>query len=341
MEELLRLRRKRALVLSIGGGGDAASAYLVYSWLKMLRSRPVLGGVVWERFSVDPVPGPIALGELSPVEPLGRGLGWIYPGTVALREGRVVRPQLARVVGLAGGRGLALDLWLGPVELAKGLELLAAELGAEAVVGVDVGGDVLAKGDEGGLWSPLADQVMLACLARLEEGGLRSVLAIHGLGADGELPADYLVHRLGEVASRGAYLGAVGMGREGASRLQEAVDKVVTEASALTLAAFRGEEGARSLRGGTRRAGLSIISSLTFFVDPAGLAEASPMAKAVWSAQSLEEANERLHELGVYTELDLERDMYRLLKERGRVTRRDVLALKREGVERLRRGRGL
>ncbi|MEM4699896.1 MAG: DUF1152 domain-containing protein, partial [Candidatus Nezhaarchaeales archaeon] len=221
------------------------------------------------------------------------------------------------------------------------LECLAAEREVDAVIGVDVGGDVLATGSEGGLWSPLADQVMLACLARLERAGVRSMLAVHGLGVDGELPVDYLVLRLGEVASRGAYLGALGMGPEGASRLQEAVDRVVTEASALALAAFRGEGGTRALRRGTRRARLSIVSSLTFFIDPAGLAELSPMAKAVSSAASLEEANDRLHELGIYTELDLERDLYELLKEGGRVTKRDVLMLKREGVRRLREGRAL
>lgn len=341
MEELLKLKRQRVLVVGIGGGGDVASAYLVYSWLKMLRSRPALGGVVWERFWVDPVPGPVALSELDPVEPAGRGLGWVSSRTVARRGGRLVRPQLARVAGLAGGRGLAIDLWLGPRELGRELARLAAELEVSAVIGVDVGGDVLAVGTEEGLWSPLADQVMLACLAELEGEGVRSMLAIHGLGVDGELPTDYLVHRLGVVASRGAYLGALGMGPEGASRLQEAVDRVVTEAGALALAAFRGEEGARALRRATRRARLSIVSSLTFLVDPAGLAELSPMAKAVSSAASLEEANDRLHELGVYTELDLERGMYKLLREGGRVTRRDVLALKREGVRRLREGRGL
>ncbi|MCX8204432.1 MAG: DUF1152 domain-containing protein [Candidatus Nezhaarchaeota archaeon] len=341
MEELRKLRRQRVLVLGIGGGGDVASAYLVYSWLKMLRAKPTIGGVVWERFPVDPVPGPIALRELSPLEPLDRGLGWASPKTAAYREGRVVRPQLAKAAGLANGRGLALDLWLGPVELARELERLANEAEVSAVIGVDVGGDVLAKGLEEDLWSPLADQVMLACLTRLEERGVRSIIAIHGLGVDGELSLDYLIQRLGEVASHGAYLGALGMGREGASRLQEAVDRVVTEASALTLAAFRGEGRVRALRRATRKARLSIISSLTFFVDPAGLAKLSPMVKALASTASLEEANSKLHELGIYTELDLERDLYRLLKERGRVTSRDVLTLKREGARRIREGRGL
>ncbi|RLF10557.1 MAG: hypothetical protein DRJ69_02990 [Thermoprotei archaeon] len=166
-------------------------------------------------------------------------------------------------------------------------------------------------------------------------------MMVHGLGVDGELSVDYLVHRLSEAAAQGGYLGAVGMGRRSAEELRKAVDEVVTESSALVLDAFRGEARVRSLRSATRWARLTVISSLTFLLDPLKMAELSPMAKAVAHAASLEEANERLHGLGVYTELDLERDLYELWRDKGRVGRRDVLRLKKEGLARLRGAGGL
>ncbi|PCN49809.1 hypothetical protein B6U99_07775 [Candidatus Geothermarchaeota archaeon ex4572_27] len=60
------------------------------------------------------------------------------------------------------------------------------------------------------------------------------------------------------------------------------------------------------------------------------------MAKALSDAKSLDEANLKLNEMGVYTELDLERDLYRVYVERGRVTRGDVLRARREGMARVR-----
>jgi hypothetical protein len=339
VEELLKLRGKRVLVLGVGGGGDVASAYLIYSWLEALGAKAWLGGVAWERFPIDPQPGPISLSELSPVKPLSKGLGWAFSSTIAKRGARLVRPQVARIAKLVGGRALAVDLWLGPARLAEGLREAAGRLKLSSVVGVDVGGDALAKGPEGGLWSPLADQVMLACLAKLKEAGLEALLAIHGLGVDGELDVGYLVRRLGEVAAAGGYLGAVGMGRDGAEALRRALSTVVTESSALTLEAFRGVAEARPLRWATRRAKLSVLSSLTFLLDPLKVFELSPMARSMAGAASLEEANERLHELGVYTELDLERDLYEVWRVKGRVGRADVLAARREGLRRLREAR--
>ena len=51
---------------------------------------------------------------------------------------------------------------------------------------VDVGGDVLAHGEEPGLASPLADSILLAAARHLPDD-LRVVAAVFGAGCDGEL----------------------------------------------------------------------------------------------------------------------------------------------------------
>jgi hypothetical protein len=54
---------------------------------------------------------------------------------------------------------------------------------------------------------------------------------------------------------------------------------------------------------------LSPVGALTFYFDPvAALGSAARLAAAVMDARDLEHGNEILHGLGVYTELDYERD---------------------------------
>ncbi|MCQ4385141.1 MAG: DUF1152 domain-containing protein, partial [Sulfolobales archaeon] len=45
---------RRALVIGIGGGGDAVSALVIKSYYEKLSYETVLGAVMWERFVVDP-----------------------------------------------------------------------------------------------------------------------------------------------------------------------------------------------------------------------------------------------------------------------------------------------
>jgi hypothetical protein len=92
-------------------------------------------------------------------------------------------------------------------------------------------------------------------------------------------------------------------------RLDAAVEAVPTEASAQAIRCFRGETGASAIRRGRRSVQLSPVGALTFFFDPvAAVASAARLAAAVTDAVDLEDANEILHGLGVYTELDYERD---------------------------------
>ena len=66
---------------------------------------------------------------------------------------------------------LLIDPNIGPAAIADGLRRAATELGADLVIALDVGGDVLAEGFEPGLGSPLCDAVLLAAAARLSESG--------------------------------------------------------------------------------------------------------------------------------------------------------------------------
>ncbi len=150
----------------------------------------------------------------------------------------------ARMAELLGAPTLLVDPHGGPAGVADGLVHAATHLDADAVVLLDVGGDVLAHGDEPGLASPLADAVLLAAAPHLRDAGLTVLGAVLGAGCDGELTPDEVGARLAEVAGAGGDLGTTVPSPAALDRLAAAVDAVPTEASLMALRCARGERGA-------------------------------------------------------------------------------------------------
>jgi hypothetical protein len=321
----------RPLCLGIGGGGDVVGALATAEHCRIeYGARPVLGGVTWERRPIDPEPGPRAAAEIEGGRPLPSGVtaGPRAPGAenerrasaaaatpilLASAHTRVrssgVRFAESRMAQLLGEETVLVDANHSPAAIAAGLGEAAGTLGCDLVVFVDVGGDVLAHGDEPGLASPLCDAVLLAAAVRMAERPSPKVLgAVFGIGCDGELTPDEVLERLDEVDRAGGVLGRLPIEEPVARRLEEAVVAVPTEASALALRAFRGEAGAIEIRGGRRSVDLRPLAAATVFFDPVVAADsAARLARAVHGAPHLEAANDILHELGVRTELDYER----------------------------------
>jgi hypothetical protein len=184
-----------------------------------------------------------------------------------------------------------------------------AALKCDLLVLVDVGGDVVARGDEPGLRSPLCDAVMLAAGGRLSRRGQPTLLGIFGIGCDAELTPSEVLARVAEVAAAGGLCGARGLTGPVAERMEAAIELVSTEASAQAVRAFRGASGRATIRGGTRTLELTPAASLTFYLDvDITLKVAGRLAQAVADAAGLEEANDSLHKIGVGTELDYERE---------------------------------
>ena len=199
----------------------------------------------------------------------------------------------------------------GPAAIADSIDTAAQRLGADLILFVDVGGDVLAHGDEPGLASPLCDSVMLAAAARLQRRGVLVLGAVFGVACDGELTTDEVMARVAEVAAGSGFAGVRGLTPPIAARLEAAVRHVPTEASAQALRAFRGEVGPAPIRDGRRTVDVGMAGAMTIFFDcDVALRTAARCAAAVYDAESLEQANDMLHEIGVKrTELDYEREM--------------------------------
>ena len=182
----------------MGGGGDVVGALALTEPLEEMGVEWVLGGVAWERSPIDPKPGPRSLEELRGGEPCGPA-AVLASGETVTEDG--VALSESRMAEHLGQPVLLLDITRGARATAEGIAAAAGELGCDRVVMLDVGGDVLAHGDEPGLASPLCDAIMLA--AALELGD--AIAAVYGPGCDGELTALEVLQRAGEIGGvRGA-----------------------------------------------------------------------------------------------------------------------------------------
>jgi hypothetical protein len=264
----------------------------------------VVGGITWERRPIDPLPGPRRLDEVDGlVERLNDVVGLAGPQTTGPGGFRFAEGGMAAVLGEPT---VLVDPNPGPRAVAAGLDDAAQRLGCDLIALVDVGGDVLAHGDEPGLASPLADAVLLGAAAHLHT---RSVLGVFGAGCDGELRPAEVLERVAEVAAAGGWLGTVGLTPESAERLEAAIPEVPTEASAMAVRCARGGFGTAEIRGGRRTVELGPAGALTFYLDPAAcLRSAARLAAAVVDCDSLADADALLAARGIRTELAYERE---------------------------------
>ena len=306
-EAILRASR-RPLVVGMGGGGDVVGALATAEAMRIHDGAECLvGGLSWERRPIDPVPGSRRVEEIAGGWEVAPGILLAGPSTrVAERD---VYFGESRMAAFLGRPTVLVDVSAGAPGVAAGLAAAATSLRRDLIVFVDVGGDVLAQGDEAGLRSPLCDSLMLAAAGELAALGHPVLLGVFGIGCDSELTAAEVLARLADVAAARGLGGVRGLTEPVAARLEESLALVPTEASAQAVRAFRGVSGTVRIRGGTRSLELSVLAAQTWYLDvPVTIASVGRLARAVASAPSLEEANEALHALGVRTELDLERE---------------------------------
>ena len=298
----------RALVIGMGGGGDVVGSLAIARVCEALGTPARLGGVAWERFPVDPHPGPRPIAEIAG----GRVVG----GAAVLADAATSTPEGARFAesGMAEhlGQEVALiDVAGGVATAAAGIEAAAAELDCDLVILADVGGDVLARGDEPNLASPLCDAVMLAAAAR-QPAGISTLLAVAGAGCDGELTPTEVLTRLAELAAGGAWIGTFSVTPAMARELDAAAGVVPTEASLQIARCASGEVGPTPIRAGRRTVELTPLGAMIFVLDPLlAMAAGLPLANAVAGARSIAEGRDALAALDVRTELDYERDRAR------------------------------
>lgn len=328
------VKGRKVLVFGMGGGGDVVGAVYLAGKVRGYGGTPLIGAVAWERYAIDPYPGPIPLEAMINVEVLGDSLAYVSRDSYAIRFGRELKPQVVRAAEALNEKLLFIDISKGSEGVRRALEAARELLGVEFAIGVDVGGDVLALGCEEGLWSPLADSVSLA---GLHDSGLDRLLAVHGPGSDGELSTDLVLSYVADISRRGGLVGVYGMNSAEADELEALIKSVETEASAMPLRAFRGEYGKASMRGGTRSVFLSPVLATTYLLDVDVVYNRSELPRLVSGTMGISQARQKLNSRCVYTELDLEYDLFNM---RGAASAQPagLADIRRSGIGRLIRG---
>ena len=302
IEELVR-KSKKALVIGIGGGGDIVGAVPTSNYLNLLGVKTILGGLTWERLPIDPQPGPRTFSEIINLELISETTAFANSKT---RTKTGVRFAASRVAEFFNSKTILVDINKGVQGVVKGLTETAEKLNLDLIIGVDVGGDSIARGTEVTLKSPLADSTMVSALAQLK---VPSILGVIGIGCDGELTIQELLDDIAHIIKLGGYIGARGLTTSDLVLLEKLVKKIPTEVSSMVVEAARGKTGIFKIRGGTRVANLSPLAIITFYFNPKIIFEKHCLiAKRLANTTSLEKANEIIVSLGLKTELDFERE---------------------------------
>ncbi len=309
---------KKILFVGIGGGGDVVSAALFAKIFRDLGIETYVASIIWERFVHDPVPGPIPLEAIHGKKMIGKYAAVINGYSYAIRNGNKVVFEAARVAETLKEDVYLIDIWGGVKGYVEALKDILLYTGADYVVGIDVGGDVLAIGDEDELWSPLADAMGLAAIHDIGS----SALMVYSPGADGELPQELVLERISLIAGMGGYLGSIGVGREYVKFYEKLLENTHSEASRVGLLALKGFYGVKSIRGGTREISVSPVNTIAFILAPEPALNISRPARLVRNTGSFIEAWRRLRENGIATEYDLENSILEYSRRAGKDPRR-------------------
>lgn len=283
-------------MVAAGGGGDAIGAMLIRRLLGQDPREPALVSTcAWERLRIDPVPGPRARSDFVRLRSIAEARAEIVSTSDTLPAGRSVLPRLA---GDINARLFVHDFTSGAIGLAEQLRSLAQALNLTSLTVVDVGGDIVARGNEPRLLSPLADSLTLAASIQT---GLPVRLAILGPGVDGELTAGEVTEILTSLHAQ--QVGAVAPEDVGA--LSDALSWHPTEATTLVAAAAMGHRGSVDMRRGLDPVPLTDDSADVWVLDAPRI-EDFPLAAALMQTRSLPGAEQIMRRIAV-DELDYER----------------------------------
>jgi hypothetical protein len=196
---------------------------------------------------------------------------------------------------------------LDPEEAASGLRAQIDELvtacEADRVDIVDVGGDAVARGDEVGLRSPLADAMVLAACADLD---VPSSIVVAGPGVDGELTEDQVVAATGDTPD-------LVLDADDVAPFAHVLDWHPTESTALLAAAAHGRRGLVEIRDGRLTVPLTDRSAHVYRLALATVLARSRVATALVGSSSLDEAEAITRDVCGFSEIDAERRKAALL----------------------------
>lgn len=303
--EKILLGSKKAILIGIGGGGDIVGTLPTARLLELFNIEYILGGLPWERSVIDPLPGPRKFEEINNAKKLNETIWIANKDTMTFTNVRFAESGVSEILEK---ETLLVDINQGPDATVEGLLDASKKLQADLIIGIDVGGDAVAFGNEKGIASPLADSIMTAALYKLSFN-IPTIMGIFGFGSDGELSLSELESSFKTISQNQGLIGSWGITPETKELMEKVMQVVPTEASKMPVEYSKGKFKSTFIRSGTRRINLNLSSTVTFYLDPNVVFErVSKTARTVSGCKNLLEANKALNEMGLKTELDLEHE---------------------------------
>ncbi|MFH8221654.1 DUF1152 domain-containing protein [Streptomyces sp. NPDC018057] len=289
------------LIVAAGGGGDAVAAAMLHTALYGADERAVILTYAWDRLLVDPLPGPRGPRDFTGLEPLTRSVLSIPPRARPIPPAGSTLPRLAAELP----HTLALlDPHHGAEGITRQLEELVDHLSPRSIDLLDVGGDILARGDEPTLRSPLADALTLAACAQTN-APVRLLMA--GPGLDGEIPPADLRPLLGPHVH--TFTAA------DTNSIAAVLDWHPSEATAMLTATARGIRGICEVRDAGLPVPLTDAGPTVHEVDLDNALDRNTLARSLMTTATLTEAEAYSREICGFSEIDYERDKAAHLKE--------------------------
>ncbi|MEU2425171.1 DUF1152 domain-containing protein [Streptomyces sp. NPDC007851] len=289
------------LIVAAGGGGDAVAAAMLHAALYDGDDQAVILTYAWDRLLIDPIPGPRGADDFSGLEPLTPAV-WKVPA-----EARPISPAGSTLPRLAAELPHAfalIDPGRGAEGVAHQVEDLVSRLRPTTIDLLDVGGDLLARGDEPTLKSPLADSLTLAACAQVN-ASIRLLVA--GPGLDGELSHDDLRGVLGPLIHTFTAKDAEPVG--------SILEWHPSEATGMLAATARGVRGTCEVRDAGLPIPLTDESPTVHEVDLDDALNRNELARAIMATASLAEVEGFSREICGFSEIDYERNKALWLKE--------------------------
>ncbi|SNX62309.1 hypothetical protein SAMN06272735_4080 [Streptomyces sp. TLI_55] len=256
--------------------------------------RAVIFTYAWDRLLIDPVPGPRGAHDFTGLEQLTASV-WAVPA-----EARPIAPAgstLPRLAAELPHTFALIDPYQGVEGVTRQLEELVRHLEPESIDLLDVGGDILARGDEPTLKSPLADALTLAACCQVD-ASIRLLVA--GPGLDGELAPDDLSGMLGSLVHTFV--------AKDVEPISSVLDWHPSEATGMLAATARGVRGTCEVRD----AGLPVLlTGEGPTVHEANIDAAlsrNQLARAITATVTLADVETHSREICGYSEIDYERN---------------------------------
>ena len=320
---LPRFKNKKIFLIGIGGGGDVLGCLPLANYLGRNKNQIILGGLSWKRKPHDPQPGPRKISEFVNIKRVNQAVGWVSSQT---RTKKGIKHIEADLAGILDYSIITISINSGFKSTFESIREFVDKEKIDLVIGVDVGGDVLLKGNEETIRSPICDSIMLAVLAHLD----KAFLGVIGLGGDGELPLTVFGRYFEEIKDKKGFLGCMTFSDSQFGWFGKIIRRAKTESSKPIIKMAEGcsEKKRASLAGEinqgvsmtkifkrlkikkqyfrekSRIGELSCLTPLLFLFDPKVVYQRNLHQAIIEKSTSVQGLRTKLNKRGIITELD-------------------------------------